>query len=482
MASNDSRAKTPAQPKRVGLFGLVCLVISAMLGGGVYNLPQSVAQGASAVAVLFAWIVTGLGTLCLANVFRILSIEKPELKNGIYSYAEKGFGRFMGFLVAYGYWICNCFAMVVYAILLPSTLDLFFPGVFGDGTNWASIGLSSGITWLMFVLACRGAQSTAIINAIGTIGKVVPIVLFILLMGSCFSGDFFAQHALGSQGAATLERAQFFDQVGSTMMITLFLFIGIEGAVVVSGEAVNAKAVSRATMIGFTVTLVLYVLVSIVPYGSFTQDEIGAMANPSMAALLASHFGLWGAVLVNVGIVISVLSAWLVWTVMLGQMPFYAAKDQVFPQVFCKENRVGAPVPSLLATTLVVQGLIVLAHFVQGNAWQAMVNITAVMAMPCYLVCSLYLFKLALHGPWSSCVRRSTGLAFGLAATLFSCYLIYEANIELLVVACTIFVIGFPIYLWARRKEQVFTKSEACLAVIIVIAAIVGICSMVGLI
>ena len=94
----------------------------------------------------------------------------------------------------------------------------------------------------------------------------------------------------------------------------------------------------------------------------------------------------------------------------------------------------------------------------------------------------LYLFKLALHGPWSSCVRRSTGLAFGLAATLFSCYLIYEANIELLVVACTIFVIGFPIYLWARRKEQVFTKSEACLAVIIVIAAIVGICSMVGLI
>lgn len=257
MASNDSWAKTPAQPKRVGLFGLVCLVISAMLGGGVYNLPQSVAQGASAVAVLFAWIVTGLGMLCLANVFRILSIEKPELKNGIYSYAEKGFGRFMGFLVAYGYWVCNCFAMVVYAILLPSTLDLFFPGVFGDGTNWASIALSSGITWLMFVLACRGAQSTAIINAIGTIGKVVPIVLFILLMGSCFSGDFFAQHALGSQGAATLERAQFFDQVGSTMMITLFLFIGIEGAVVVSGEAVNAKAVSRATMIGFTVTLSL---------------------------------------------------------------------------------------------------------------------------------------------------------------------------------------------------------------------------------
>src|SRR5699024_6668125 len=143
--------------------------ISAMIGGGIYNLPQNMAADASAGAIIIAWVITGVGIWFIANTFRILSAARPELTNGLYTYAEKGFGKLIGFFVAYGYWICNCFALVAYAVLVMSTLNYFVPD-FAGGNNIPSIIGGSVITWIMYALALRGAKSTSFLNIIGTIG------------------------------------------------------------------------------------------------------------------------------------------------------------------------------------------------------------------------------------------------------------------------------------------------------------------------
>lgn len=49
------------QSKKLGLAALACVVVSSMVGGGIYSLPQNMAAGASAGAVLLAWLVTGVG-------------------------------------------------------------------------------------------------------------------------------------------------------------------------------------------------------------------------------------------------------------------------------------------------------------------------------------------------------------------------------------------------------------------------------------
>ncbi len=85
------------------------------------------AADASAGAIIIAWVVTGIGIWFIANTFRILSAARPELTNGLYTYAEKGFGKLIGFFVAYGYWICNCFALVAYSVLVMATLNYFVP-------------------------------------------------------------------------------------------------------------------------------------------------------------------------------------------------------------------------------------------------------------------------------------------------------------------------------------------------------------------
>ena len=93
--------------------------------------------------------------------------------------------------------------------------------------------------------------------------------------------------------------------------VTLWVFIGIEGAVVVSARARRRQDVGRATLIALLGALALYVMVSLFALGVMSQPEVAALKNPSTAAILAQIVGPWGAWLINIGMVISVLGAFL---------------------------------------------------------------------------------------------------------------------------------------------------------------------------
>ena len=103
--------------KKLGVIALASVVVSSMVGGGIYSLPQNMAAQASVGAVIIAWVVTGIGMFFLANSFRILSDIRPDLKAGIYMYGREGFGSFVGFLIAWGYWLCQIFGNVGYAVI-----------------------------------------------------------------------------------------------------------------------------------------------------------------------------------------------------------------------------------------------------------------------------------------------------------------------------------------------------------------------------
>lgn len=93
--------------KKLNLPGIIAIVVSAMIGGGVYDLPQQMAATASAGAVMLAWTVTGLGMWFIVDSFRLLTYLRPNAKTGLYSYGELGFGKLTGFMMAWGYWLSN---------------------------------------------------------------------------------------------------------------------------------------------------------------------------------------------------------------------------------------------------------------------------------------------------------------------------------------------------------------------------------------
>ena len=156
------------------------------------------------------------------------------------------------------------------------------------------------------------------------------------------------------------------------------------------------------------------------------------------------------------GVIVSVLSSWLVWMLMLGEMPLAASKSGIFPKMFVKENKNGSPSTSLLWTTIVVQVVLIISFFIGNNAWTTMISITSVMALPCYFFCTLFLFKIAVKKEYPSGIFASRGMAVftGAAGSLYGLWLIYAAGLNYLMVACIVYAIGLPLYIVGVRQHD----------------------------
>ena len=129
--------------KKLGLTALTALVLSSMLGAGVFSLPQNMAQVASPAALLLGWAITGVGILFLAFAMLLLTRLRPDLDGGIFTYAKEGFGELVGFCSAWGYWLCAVIANVSYLVIVFAALSLFTDRggnvILGDGNTWQAL-------------------------------------------------------------------------------------------------------------------------------------------------------------------------------------------------------------------------------------------------------------------------------------------------------------------------------------------------------
>lgn len=189
---------------KLGLPALTALVVGGIIGSGIFSLPQNMAEGAGAGAILIAWAITFVGMLTLTRIFQWLSTTRPELDDGVYGYAREGFGEYLGFNAAWGYWISAWVGNAGYLVVLFSALGSFGAlAFFGDGTTWPALLGELTVLWLMHAFVLHGVHNAAITNAIVTLAKVVPIALFILCVAlafriETFHLDFWGSPALGS--------------------------------------------------------------------------------------------------------------------------------------------------------------------------------------------------------------------------------------------------------------------------------------------
>jgi len=485
---------TNGKEEKLGLVALSALVVSAMVGGGVFNLTSDMAKVAGVDAIVWAWLITGVGMCALSLSFRKLALLKPEVTKGIFGYAEMGFGKFTGFLMAWGYWLSAVFANVTYAVLVMQTMNSFFPGHFQG--PWALAGGSLFI-WGVCLLMLLGAREVGIVNLIGTIAKMVPLLAFLLVVGGIAMG------LLTSEGTGTLASTALtksapalqeglLAQIKSTMMVTLWVFIGIEGAVAISGRAKKLGDVGKATLLGFGFSLLLYIAVSLLPFLVFARPELATIGHPTMSLLMQAMLGEWGLWGMNAGLLVSVLAAWTAWTLIVIQTPFAAAEDKLFPKIFLKKNRREVPIFSLIASTLVMQLCLVLVTYAE-NAWHLMLTITGVTIMPPYLFSALYLLKVAGEkdgrllgkGWWIPGKASRMVWSLALVAVLYSLWLIFAAKVFYLVLGAVVFMLGIPVFIKARREQNGVRfgfsgRGEWLLAITLVVVGVWSVCYLVA--
>jgi len=450
--------------KKLGLSALTALVLSSMLGAGVFSLPQNMAAVAGPAALLIGWLITGAGIIFLSLAMLLLTRLKPELDGGIFTYARAGFGELTGFCSAWGYWLCAVIANVSYLVIVFSALSFFTDTpdriLFGNGNTCQAMLGASVLLWLVHWLVLRGVQTAASINLLATLGKLVPLLLFIVLAVIAFNFDRFRFDFSGLSLGVPL-----WEQVKQTMLITLWVFIGVEGAVVVSSRARHKKDVGRATLLAVLAALLVYLLVTLLSLGVVPRAELAEMRNPSMAGLMTRLTGSWGNAIIVVGLIISVCGAYLSWTIMAAEVPLIAAQQGAFPRSIARQNARNAPAASLWLTNGSIQVCLILIALT-GADYNTLLTIASEMILVPYLLVGLYLIKVVKgqQKPWA--------LAVGVGASLYGIWLLYASGPLHLFMSVVLYAPGILLFIFGRRGgHEVALKPVERVAMMLIVAA-----------
>lgn len=444
-----------------------------MIGGGIFSLPQNMAASADVGAVLIGWAITAVGMLTLAFVFQTLANRKPDLDGGVYAYAKAGFGDYMGFSSAWGYWISAWLGNVGYFVLLFSTLGYFFP-VFGEGNTVAAVIGASVLLWAVHFLVLRGIKEAAFINLVTTVAKVVPLLLFVLIAVFAFKLDIFTADIWGIKNP---DLGSVMNQVRNMMLVTVWVFIGIEGASIFSARAEKRSDVGKATVIGFITVLLFLVLVNVLSLGIMTQPELAKLQNPSMAAVLEHVVGHWGAVLISVGLIISLLGALLSWVLLCAEIMFAAAKDHTMPEFLRKENANHVPVNALWLTNAMVQIFLIITLF-SASTYLSLIYLATSMILVPYLWSAAYALLLAVRGESYEgfAAERRKDLIIGGIALIYAVWLLYAGGVKYLLLSALLYAPGAILFAKAKLelKQPVFTNVEKLIFAAVVVGALVA--------
>lgn len=464
--------------RNLSVYSLTALVVGSMIGAGIFSLPRTFGMATGPFGAIIAWLVAGIGMYTLARVFQGLAERRPDLDAGVYAYAKAGFGEYAGFLSAFGYWIGSCIGNVSYWVLVKSTLGAYFP-IFGEGNTLVAILSASIGIWLFHFMILKGIQQAAFINTVVTIAKVVPIIGFLVCMVFAFSLDQFRENFWGgSQMAST----SLLEQVRATMLITVFVFLGIEGASVYSRYARKRSDIGRATLLGFAFVTGLMVMVTLLPYAALPRAEIASLRQPSMSALLDMVLGTWGSLFISIGLLVSVLGAYLAWQLICAEVLFAAARTNDMPRVFATENDSQVPSAALWITNLVVQ-VFVISTYWSKDAFSLMLNLTSSTTLIPYILVAGYGVKVALQdkAPAPSARTLEADLVFAILATIYTFFMIVAGGVTYLMLSAVLYAPGTLLYLWARKERElrVFKTHELVVFVVVALLAIGGVYGLV---
>jgi arginine:ornithine antiporter / lysine permease len=473
----STEPQTEQNDQKVSLPTLTAMVVGSMIGSGVFLLPRRFGTETGVLGAIIAWTVAGFGMLMLAFVFQRLATRKPDLDAGIFAYAKAGFGDYIGFNSAIGYWASACAGNTSYWVLITATMSAVVPA-FGAGDTVLAVVVSAIGVWLFASLVMRGVKDAAVINYIVTIAKVVPILMFIVIAAIAFKADVFIDNFWGDAEGYSL--SAIWDQATGTMLITVFVFLGIEGASVYSRMARKREDVGRATVIGFLSVLSVFALVTMVSYGVMPQDQLAGVSQPSMAAVLESIVGHWGSIFIRVGVIVSVLGAYLAWTLMSAEVLYIPAKSEDMPRFLARTNSHGAPVAALVMAAGLISLLLVALLFA-ADALDFMLDLTAALSLIPYLFAAAYALKLtATRETYGNGKSLVGDMVIAGLATVYTLFLIYAAGVDKLLLSCILYAPAAALYYKARRERglRVFRPAEAVLFAVILLGAVAGVVSL----
>ncbi|HXK22132.1 MAG TPA: amino acid permease [Myxococcota bacterium] len=432
-------------PKSLGLASCTALVIGNMVGSGFFVAPAALARYGT--TALIGWLVMAFGAICLGVVFARLARIAPAT-GGPYAYTRMGFGRFAGFLIAWGYWISIWASLPAMAAALVGYLFALFPALQGHRAVGISIGVSS--MWLVTLVNLRGVKEAGLFQSVTTYTKLVPFVAIALI--GLFWVDWHTYSTINPSGEP------FLTALAATAPLTMFAFLGIESATVPAGDVIDPeRTIPRATILGTIASALIYLLGTAVVMGVIPRELLMKSSAPFADAAQA----MWGPgaeKVISIAAIISSIGALNGWTLMLSQVPMAAARDGAMPAIFGELSPRGVPARGLLISVTLSTLLVLLS--VSGSSafvafYNLVVNLSTDAAMIPYVFCSMVEAVLFVkRRPISRALRVGPFMPASLAAFAFSLGTIYGAGAEAGMWSLILLMLAAPIWVFLSGAES----------------------------
>jgi len=443
--------------KTLGFWTLVALVAGNMIGAGVFLLPASLAKFGD--IGLAGWLLTGFGAILLALVFARLSLRITK-SGGPYAFCQKAFGDFIGFEIAYNYWMASWIGNTALCISFVGYLSFFFSTL--TQNHLLCFIIEIGLIWLLTLVNILGLRSALIVQCVTVFLKLLPIVLLTCL------GLFLVEPSHFTE--MNIHQTHNFQSLNAAAILTLWSFIGLESATVPSESAVSAKVVSRATVVGVLLVALLYLLSTIAVIGVIPYQQLQNSASPyaQAASIIFGHFAsvlhistqtaeLAGGSLIALGAMIAAAGTLNGWILLQALVPLAAARDGLFPKIFAQTDKKGTPVMGLLISALAMTLLLSLTlHDSLVKQFTLIILLATLSQLIPYFftACAELYFLFNERETFNSKRFGHSVLLTGLASA-YALWAIAGAGQDVMAYGLLLFLAGVPVYTWMVAKKKI---------------------------
>lgn len=413
---------------------LVAIAINGIIGAGIFGLPSKVYAligTYSLIAFVACAIVVTLIILCFAEVG-----SRFEETGGPYLYAREAFGSTVAFEIGWLIWLARITAFAANCNLLVNYLGYFLPAA--TSPAWRA----SIITIVVLVLGTInviGVRQAAIVSNFFTVGKLIPIIIFIA------AGLFFL-----NPGAFTLGPPPTTGAFSQSVLLLIYAFTGFEMAAIPAGEARNPKKdLPHALLIAIGVVALLYILVQIVCVG--TLPELAQSQKP-LADAGTRFMGTAGGMIISAGAVVSIVGNLNILLLSGSRIPFAIAERQQLPAFIASvHRRFSTPHVAILITAAVMLFLTLKSSFV------AALTISAIARLVTYGATCLALpvFRRRQDVPPAT-FRLRFGTVIAILSLLLAAWLLMNSTWQEARAAAIAAAVGLVVYfayqLYSRRR------------------------------
>jgi len=429
-------SQTKVQNK-IGFWSVVSIVIGSQVGTGVFVAPMSLAP--FGIYVIAGWILAGIGAIALSLVFASLCEKLPHT-GGAHIYVQAAFGNAASFFIGWTYWVISWVSTVA---VIKACIGYLTP-IIGQQSKEIYLAMEIILLLIISYLNLKGASAAGQAEFILTLLKFIPLIVIPIFALPHFDlNNFVLDEGINSLPASTI--------LGHVTLITLWGFVGLECTTTAAGSVINpSKTIPKAILLGTSTVAVIYLLNSIGVMGIISGKELILSQAPYVDAT-NKIFGHHMAIIISLISCIICIGTLNAWMLVSGQIALGLAESGLMPKIFAYRNQHEAPAFSIAMSALGMIPMLILtasSSFAQQVTTIIDVSVTAFLFV--YLACCLAFFCLHLRSKTLNFAK----LSFGLVATFFCLWVIFETPLITLLSASSFTICGVPLYfLWYRKQK-----------------------------